>query len=192
MNKNWPKVYMYPSILNPSPTCLPTPSLQFVPEHWFWVPPFMHWTHTGHLFYTWWVHAQSFLTLCNPLGHSPLCFSVHGIFQARILEWMAIPFSRNLPDPGMEPVLSGVSRTGRQILYHWAMMVTLYMVMHMFQYYSLKSSHPTIFHWVQCFFWNEEYKIQSFMGLCKNNSGLTTTFHLNHLALGKTQASCYR
>ena len=30
--------------------------------------------------------------------------SVHGIFQARILEWVAISYSRDLPDPGMEPV----------------------------------------------------------------------------------------
>ena len=28
--------------------------------------------------------------------------SVHGIPQARILEWVAIPFSRDLPDPGIE------------------------------------------------------------------------------------------
>ena len=30
--------------------------------------------------------------------------SVHGILQARMLEWVAIPFSRGLPNPGMEPV----------------------------------------------------------------------------------------
>ena len=126
----------------PSPTPLPTPSLQFVPEHWFWVPRVMHWTRTGHLVYIWCVHAQSFLTLCDPLGHSLLCFSVHGIFQAGILEWISIPFSGNLPDPGIEPVFSGVSCTGRQILCHWAMMVTLHMIMYMFQCYSLKSSHP--------------------------------------------------
>ena len=30
--------------------------------------------------------------------------SVHGILQARILEWIAIPFSRDIPNPGMEPV----------------------------------------------------------------------------------------
>ena len=30
--------------------------------------------------------------------------SVRGIFQARILEWVAISFSRDLPDPGIEPV----------------------------------------------------------------------------------------
>ena len=29
--------------------------------------------------------------------------TVHGIFQARILEWEAIPFSRNLLSPGVEP-----------------------------------------------------------------------------------------
>ena len=29
--------------------------------------------------------------------------SVHGIFQARILEWVAISFSRDFPDPGIEP-----------------------------------------------------------------------------------------
>ena len=36
--------------------------------------------------------------------------SVHGIFQARILEWVAIPFSRNLSHPGMDPA-SPVSPT---------------------------------------------------------------------------------
>ena len=29
--------------------------------------------------------------------------SVHGILQASILEWVAIPFPRDLPDPGIEP-----------------------------------------------------------------------------------------
>ena len=37
--------------------------------------------------------AQSCLTLCNPVDCSPLGSSVHGILQARILEWVAIPFS---------------------------------------------------------------------------------------------------
>ena len=47
--------------------------------------------------------AQSFLTLCNPVDCSPLGSSIHGILQARILEWVAISFSRELPDPGIEP-----------------------------------------------------------------------------------------
>ena len=38
--------------------------------------------------------AQSCLTLCNPMDCSLPGSSVHGIFQARILEWIAIAFSR--------------------------------------------------------------------------------------------------
>ena len=38
--------------------------------------------------------TQSCLTLCNPMNCSPPGSSVHGIFQARVLEWIAISFSR--------------------------------------------------------------------------------------------------
>ena len=38
--------------------------------------------------------TQSCLTLCNPMDCGPPAFSVRGILQARILEWVAIPFSR--------------------------------------------------------------------------------------------------
>ena len=37
--------------------------------------------------------AQSCPTLCNPMDCSPPGSSVHGIFQARVLEWVAISFS---------------------------------------------------------------------------------------------------
>ena len=37
---------------------------------------------------------QLCLTLCNPMDYSPPGSSVHGILQARILEWVAVPFSR--------------------------------------------------------------------------------------------------
>ena len=36
--------------------------------------------------------AQSCPTLCNPMDCSPPDSSVHGILQARLLEWVAIPF----------------------------------------------------------------------------------------------------
>ena len=42
------------------------------------------------------------LTLCNPMDDSPPGSCVHGILQARILEWVAISFPRDLPDPGIE------------------------------------------------------------------------------------------
>ena len=37
------------------------------------------------------------------MDHSPPGSSVHGILQARIPEWVAMPSSRDLPDPGVEP-----------------------------------------------------------------------------------------
>ena len=40
--------------------------------------------------------AQLFLTLCNPMDCSPPGSSAHGILQARILEWVAISFSRGI------------------------------------------------------------------------------------------------
>ena len=40
--------------------------------------------------------TQSCLTLCDPMDCSLPGFSVHGIFQARVLEWGAIAFSNNI------------------------------------------------------------------------------------------------
>ena len=37
------------------------------------------------------------------MDYSPPGSSVHEIFQARVLEWVAISFSRDLPNPGIEP-----------------------------------------------------------------------------------------
>ena len=42
--------------------------------------------------------TQSCPTLCNPMDYSLPSFSVHGIFQARILEWVTISFSRGSSD----------------------------------------------------------------------------------------------
>ena len=39
-------------------------------------------------------------TLCDPMDRSPPGSSVQGILQARILEWVAMPFSGDLPHPG--------------------------------------------------------------------------------------------
>ena len=43
--------------------------------------------------------AQSCPTLCNPMNYSPPGSSVHGILQARILDWVPIPFSRESSRP---------------------------------------------------------------------------------------------
>ena len=61
--------------------------------------------------------AQPCPTLCDPMDCSPPGSSVHGIFQSRILEWVAISFSK-----GSSPPRDGIhiSCIGRWILYHWA------------------------------------------------------------------------
>ena len=43
--------------------------------------------------------AQLCPTLCNPTGYSLPGSSIHGIFQARVLEWVAISFSRRSSRP---------------------------------------------------------------------------------------------
>ena len=49
------------------------------------------------------MHAKSLQTLCDPMDCSSPGPSVHGILQARMLEWVAIPFPGDLPDPGTKP-----------------------------------------------------------------------------------------
>ena len=43
--------------------------------------------------------AQSCPTLCDPMDCSLSGSSIHGIFQARVLEWIAISFSRGSSQP---------------------------------------------------------------------------------------------
>ena len=62
--------------------------------------------------------AQSCLTLCNSMDYSPPGSSAHGILQARILEWVAIPFFRGSSPPRDQTQVSCISCMGRQILYH--------------------------------------------------------------------------
>ena len=42
-------------------------------------------------------------TPCHPMDCSPPGSFVHGSFQTRILEWVAVPFPGDLSDPGIEP-----------------------------------------------------------------------------------------
>ena len=46
--------------------------------------------------------SEVVLTLCDPMDRSLPGSSVHGILQATVLEWVAISFSGDLPDPGIE------------------------------------------------------------------------------------------
>ena len=52
---------------------------------------------------------ESCLTLCSPMDCNPPVSSVHGIFQARILEWVAIPFSRGSSPPRDQTLASRIA-----------------------------------------------------------------------------------
>ena len=61
--------------------------------------------------------AKSCLTLCHSMDCTLPCSSVHGISQVRILEWVAISFSRESSQLSDGTCISCI---GRQILYPWA------------------------------------------------------------------------
>ena len=64
--------------------------------------------------------TQSCPTLCDPMDCSPPGSSILGILQARILEWIAIPFSRGSSWLRDWTHVSSASCISRKILYHWA------------------------------------------------------------------------
>ena len=88
------------------------------------------------------VCVQLRLTLCDLMNYSPPGSSVHGILQARILEWGAISFFRGSSRPRDQ---TQVSCVGRQIVYHratwevvgvWLVFVTL-----LFDWWSRRPLH---------------------------------------------------
>ena len=58
---------------------------------------------------------QSCPTLCNPVLPGS---SVHRSLQSRILEWLAISFSKGSSQPRYQTCMSYISCIGRQVLYH--------------------------------------------------------------------------
>ena len=55
------------------------------------------------------VHAkslQSYLTLCDPMDRSPPDLPIYAIFQARILKWVAMPFSKGSSCPRDQSCIS--------------------------------------------------------------------------------------
>ena len=61
--------------------------------------------------------TQSCQTLCNLMDYSPSGSSVHGILQARIVEWVAIPFSGGSSQPRDGTWISCITCL-MQIFYH--------------------------------------------------------------------------
>ena len=66
------------------------------------------------------MHAQQCPTLCNPMDNSLPGSFAHGISQVRILEWVAISFSRGFSRPRDRTWMSCSSCIDRRSLYRWA------------------------------------------------------------------------
>ena len=83
--------------------------------------------------------AQSHGTHCNPMDCSPPGSSVHGILQARILEWVAIPFSKGSSQPRDQSCASHI--TGKFFTVGATREAKLTQI-HLFKLLTLGSSYP--------------------------------------------------
>ena len=81
--------------------------------------------------------AQSCPTLCNPINCSVPGSSVHGIFQATVLEWIAISFSRGSSQPRARTQVSGIVDRGFTV---WATREVYYKVVFIF-WFILEPEH---------------------------------------------------
>ena len=80
------------------------------------------------ILYGWGMRALLYPTLCDSMDCGPLGSSVHGISQARILEWVAISYSRGSSQPRDQIRTFCI---GRRIFYHcatWKTHIVLYII----------------------------------------------------------------
>ena len=78
--------------------------------------------------------VKSCPTLCDPMGCSILSSSIHGIFQARVLEWLVVFFSRGSSQPRDQ---TWVFCTADRCFTIWATRETLFMFKHPWNYLGL-------------------------------------------------------
>ena len=77
---------------------------------------------------------------CDPMDYSPSGFFVHGISQARILEWVAISFSRGSSPPRDQTLVSYIGRCSLPLTHQ---------------------GNPDFFKWVSNWFWFTEMATHS-------------------------------
>ena len=84
--------------------------------------------------------AKSCPALWDPMDCSPPDSSVHGILQARILKWVAISFSKDLPNPGFElrsPALTVDSLLHSKVHITWNLEISDIKFIHIIVHLSL-------------------------------------------------------
>ena len=92
-------------------------------DRYYYQPPFSWWENRqlSQLYQvTQLVYARGLSCFSNPMDCRLSSSSVHGLFQARIPEWVAIFSSKESSRPRDRTCVSDISCLGRQILDHWA------------------------------------------------------------------------
>ena len=115
----------------PSQWSLPWPPEIMKPHSFILLPVLLfpkHFITLSFIYYVLYL-VVSHVRLCDLIDCCPPGSSVHGIFQARILEWVAISFSRGTSGPRDWTGVSSVSCTGRRILYHCATWETSFIIL---------------------------------------------------------------
>ena len=80
------------------------------------------------------MHAELFPscpTLCDPTDCGLLGSSVHGILQARMLDWVAMPSSKGSSQSRDRTSISYISCIHRQVLYHWCHLGSPYLCIYL-------------------------------------------------------------
>ena len=108
--------------LCPASFCIPRPNLPVTPGV-SWLPTFAFQSpimkRTSFLGVSSVLSHLSCVQLCDSVDRSLAGSSAHGILQARILKWVAVPSSRGSSQPRDQTHVSYVSCISRQVLYHW-------------------------------------------------------------------------
>ena len=112
-------------------------------------------------------------TLCNPMDCSPPDSPVHGMSQARILEWDAISFSRASSQPRDRTCISCIFCIGRRILNHWA---------------TWEASHVSMFRWWCLIFIPRTRQIFFFFGCTMKLGNLSSPLRDQSPLQGKREA----
>ena len=93
----------------------------FLIFNFLWLP-YLNWSSETKMAYRCTCHAKSLQfcsTLCDPLDCSPPGFSVGGILQIRILEWVTMPSSRGSTQSRNQIHIPHISCISRWVLYHY-------------------------------------------------------------------------
>ena len=121
------------------------------------------------------VWVPSCVQVCDPMNCSLPGSSVHGIFQARILERAALSFSRGPSLPKGQTRVSCIFCTGRQILHHWSPSVPVpFMHRAWLTLYT-----PEVFKVYFCLYWYYTLKLHKIKLVLKVNYFLIFYFQMS-------------